>query len=290
MERFKSGAYVALAGISLESAPVKFPRGIELRETSFRASTPMILDYQRPFSLEHLPKLLPIGGEPGHDITCEIAIPGHVAEALNDQMEVASTIVFLLRVYADPAVSMLAISHLSFSEIYDSDQKYIVIPIQRYHRHLEIRVAEPEKVRGAVAGAATMFEVAHRLRLDSGEFRTLTYAFEKAQFLEDSALSLISLWGALEAMFSPSTTELRFRVSVLIASYLREPGQERLDLQKRVAALYDKRSAAAHGKPKHAGGDLFDTIVLVREVLLKCLRQGSVPSREQLEQRLFGVG
>ena len=57
---------------------------------------------------------------------------------------------------------------------------------------------------------------------------------------------MVSPWGALEALFSPSTSELKFRVSSLIAAYFEVPGVERVKCQREVAKLYDKRSTAAH--------------------------------------------
>jgi hypothetical protein len=290
MNQFSDGAYISLAGVDFDGECMSFPRGIELRKTSLHITSPMLLDYRRPYSKEHLPRILQIGRQPSHQVTCELAIPADAAQNLNDQMEIASTAVFLLRLYADPSVTMLAVSNVSFSELYDCEGPYVVIPIQSGHRYFKLDTSEPDKVKPTVAGIPDLFDVAHRLRMDSAEFRTLTYAFETAQYLQDSALVLISLWGALEAIFSPSTSELRFRVSALMASYLHEAGPDRVAKQKRIASLYDKRSAAAHGKPKHAGDDVFETIVLARQVLLKCLEEAKVPSKESLDQRLFGNG
>jgi len=114
------------------------------------------------------------------------------------------------------------------------------------------------------------------------------HAMSSGQFIEDTALTLISLWGALEAIFSPSTSELRFRVSALISSYLNPPGPQRLAHQKQIAELYDKRSAAAHGKRKHDGNDLLLTFELLRKVLIQIIRDGEMPTRQHLENKLFG--
>ena len=99
---------------------------------------------------------------------------------------------------------------------------------------------------------------------------------------------MVSIWGALEALFSPSTTELKFRVSALIAAFLEPPGMERAKLQKEIAKLYDKRSAAAHGKPKHEPEDLLSSFNLLRRVLIAIIASGKVPSKNDLEGMLFG--
>jgi len=52
--------------------------------------------------------------------------------------------------------------------------------------------------------------------------------------------------------------------------------------------LYDKRSAAAHGKPKHQSEDLVATFELLRRVLIMMIRLRAVPSKDELDARLFG--
>ena len=121
------------------------------------------------------------------------------------------------------------------------------------------------------------------------EFRLAIDALDHGQFEPNPSLSLVSLWGAIEALFSPSTTELKFRVSALVAAYLEPLGSSRLTKQREVSALYDQRSAAAHGKPKHSPEHLLATFQLVRTILIRIMECGHVPSKAELEANLFGV-
>nr|WP_304655653.1 HEPN domain-containing protein [Neorhizobium galegae] len=120
------------------------------------------------------------------------------------------------------------------------------------------------------------------------EFQLAASALNAGQFIPNSALTLISLMGALEAIFSPSKTELKFRVSSLIAAYLHPYGKDRLETQKAIGLLYDKRSAAAHGKPNHAEDDVLKAFELLRAVLIRMVEDGKVPSKAELELSLFG--
>lgn len=72
-------------------------------------------------------------------------------------------------------------------------------------------------------------------------------------------------------------------------AYLEPPGQTRHDLQRSVAKLYDKRSAAAHGKPQHEQEDLLASFTLLGRILQKILDDRAVPSKELLERQLFGA-
>jgi hypothetical protein len=108
------------------------------------------------------------------------------------------------------------------------------------------------------------------------------------QYVHRRALTLVALWAALEAMFSPSTSELRFRVSSLIAAYLEPPGPSRRTRARDISKLYDKRSSAAHGKPDPDTAHLIATFNLVREVLLKILDDRRLPNKDELESLLYG--
>jgi hypothetical protein len=115
-------------------------------------------------------------------------------------------------------------------------------------------------------------------------------SLDSVPFIRNTSLALVSLWGALEALFSPAKTELRFRISALLASYLEEPGEDRQKLHKQVMRLYDERSAAVHGQPKNNKDVLLQTFVLLRNVLVKIISNNHVPSKSELEEYLFCLG
>lgn len=93
----------------------------------------------------------------------------------------------------------------------------------------------------------------------------------------------------LEQLFSPSKSELRFRVSALIACYLTEPGEERMKAQKMLTKLYDERSQAAHTAEQVEVEAASETFAIMSQVLLKIISADRVPSREYLEKLLFGA-
>ena len=107
--------------------------------------------------------------------------------------------------------------------------------------------------------------------------------------MRDPSLALVSLWGALENIFSPTKSELRFRLSALIASYLEAPGPKRLELQRHVARMYDARSTPGNGVVEDDAVVLRDTFELLRRVIISIIDRRHVPSKEELEANLFGV-
>jgi hypothetical protein len=121
------------------------------------------------------------------------------------------------------------------------------------------------------------------------EFQMFVEAVDQCMFAKRRSLAVLWLWSALEAMFSTGRDELRYRMSTIIASYLEPAGLGRMSLQKRIAKLYDGRSAAAHGREDKAGGTLAETFELVRRLATRMIEANEIPSRESLEARLFGA-
>ena len=270
---------------------IEFPRGVLLEPTFAHLMAPMAMAFAPPGPGGYHPAPWKTArGGFGQDITAQLTVPKGAADTLDERIEIASTITFLLRLWSDPSITMIAGANMSFAAISEApDAAAHIVPFQFRPRVFALSPADTSGVLKSLDWVAAHFETTLRLMRGSPEFRLAAYAMDTGQFIDNTALTLISLWGALEALFSPSSAELRFRVSALIASYTSPPGRERQEAQKRIAALYDKRSAAAHGAPKHDGDDLLATFELLRKVLIKFIRDGRVPSKHELEGRLFGV-
>jgi hypothetical protein len=103
---------------------------------------------------------------------------------------------------------------------------------------------------------------------------------DQAQFVHRPQLALM-LWTGLEELFSPSKSELRYRISSLIAAYLEPPGRGRLGRQKDIAKLYDLRSIAAHGRAENSLEPLWDTYALARQVAIKVINEDHVPTNTE---------
>src|SRR5262249_52353842 len=121
------------------------------------------------------------------------------------------------------------------------------------------------------------------------EFNLAVQAIDACMWSHSASLALVSLWGALERLFSPSHSELSFRVSANIASYLEPPGEDRIRCYRNVKKLYDARSKAAHGSLLAENDSLLKTYDLLKRVLGKTIEENHVPSRDDLEGLLFGT-
>lgn len=284
--------FVGLTSLDLEDDALDFGDGVVLKRTRARFLTPL--------TLENLDRTAhDTGLKPAYwqfsaapiDISAEICVPASDSIKLSAQVERATVIVLTIRLWCDPSVTMPVIADHSFSSLstMEGNEGAIVRPLEVTPRYFQLMPANRDGMKERLEWVRDNWAKAEKLYQQSQGFRIAADAINSGQFIRNDALALISLWGALEALFSPSTSELRFRVSALIAAYLKPPGPSRLEKQREIAALYDKRSAAAHGKPRHSGDDLLKTFELIRAVMLKMIREQAVPSKQHLESRLFGT-
>lgn len=294
--------YVALTDLPLGERQFDFGDGIFLRGADATFVSSLLLvntdeDSKQtksgPRDKDGLPPLprpafWQLGGKTTR-ITAELAIPGASYQSLSQQYALSRFLGSLLRLWTNPGIRMHAMSEHPFTDLIRVEgEGPRVIPLESFKQRSRLGLIETSSMLDSVGWVQTNWRAAHKLYSSSTEFRLAADALDAAQFIENEALALVSMWAAMEALFSPSTTELKFRVSALIASFLEEPGEARRSRQKAIAHLYDKRSAAAHGKPKHQSEDLIATFELLRRILIKMIHARTVPSKEELDARLFG--
>jgi hypothetical protein len=287
---FDGNVHAGLAGLELQEPTFDLGDGVSLTKTYAHLMAPFMLAFKpAPIGGHHPAPWKAAQGGFSFDVNAELLIPAHIEEKFGSKIEVARTIVFLLRLGVNPATTLPVFSNYPFALLPDvRDNEARLLPFEVQPRHFPLGVIGGAATSGAITWVKERWQITQKLTNESPEFSLAVEAIDGGQFVKSSALALVSLWGALEALFSPSTSELKFRVSSLVAAFLEPPGAVRHSLQKQIAKLYDKRSAAAHGKPKHEAEDLLATFNLLRRVLMEIIDRGKTPHKEELEELLFG--
>jgi hypothetical protein len=288
---FGDNLYAGLSGAELAVPQFDLGSGVRISKTYAHLMAPFLMAFQpAPKGGHHPAPWKPASGGFSFDGQAELFVPSELNEKYESTISVARTILFLLRVRINPAITLPVFSNYAFSALPQvGDGQTRLMPFEVQPRHFPLGIVGGTCTEESLRWVAERWKTTHRLSTSSAEFALAVDALDSGQFVQSTALALVSLWGALEALFSPSTSELKFRVSALIAAYLEPPGGARLQLQREVAKLYDKRSAAAHGKPKHTLEDLLATFQLLRRVLLAMIDADTVPTKANLEERLFGA-
>ena len=287
---FETNVHAGLSGLELDENEFDLGRGVRLVKTYAHLMAPFVIAFKpAPPGQHHPGPWKAASGGFGFDVNAELLVPANAEEQFGSKIGVARTVLFLLRLGVNPAITLPVFSNYPFSSLAQvADKEARLQPFEVQPRHFPLGVVGGRATPEAIAWVANRWQVTHKLINKNAEFALAVEAIDRGQFVQNSALTLVSLWSALESLFSPATSELRFRVSSLIAAFLEQPGAQRHSLQKEVAKLYDKRSAAAHGKPKHEAEDLLATFSLLRRILMQIIDLGSVPSKESLDARLFG--
>ncbi|CAM8622426.1 Apea-like HEPN [Comamonadaceae bacterium] len=284
--------YAGLTNLDLGIAREELGHGISLSQTYVHVMAHAMLAFKppKPSSPHEGPWVHAPGGF-ALTVDVQLHIPATYKRPKTANFAVATRIVGLLRIWVDPHIRLAFVSHVPFDQLPDESKRANVAALTME--------TEPIRITFNAASDHTHIELLEWVRqnweaaLDLAEnnvpFALALDVLESVLFVKNPALALVSIWGALEALFTGTKSELRFRVSSLIATYLEPPGTGRAKLQKDAAKLYDSRSAAAHGSPKHAKGDIADSYDLLRQAVIKMISEKRVPDNKSLEAMLFGV-
>jgi hypothetical protein len=285
--------YGGLAGLKLDGPRFEIGQGAYIQGTFAHLMAPFILAFAKgEHGKAHPGPWRSASGGLAVDIVAEIVIPASFSvPKWFDRLNAIWWLLALLRVRVSQLARIPVIASIPFHEGATAEYgaaHYWPVEVEPHRLALE---PTPQRVisSDALEWIARYWISGGRLAGSSQGFYLLAQAFTDAPKVRSPALAILSLWGPLEGMFSPARSELKFRVSALIAAYLEPPGASRQLLQKHVARLYDARSAAAHGGGAEVVKELQDTYALVRRVLLTIIEAGAAPTRETLEEGLFGV-
>ena len=289
-ELFAGDLHAGLSDLEMGDDFLDLGEGVSLRKTYAHLMAPFIMAFNPAFPGQPHPAPWKAGrGGFTFGIIVDLAIPAALEATYGGKVALAKTIVFLLRIGVNPAARVPVLSNYPFADLAKiPDNEAALLAFEIHYRHFSLAVDGGVANHGSAEWVKSRWQTTHKLIGENAEFALAVDAISTGQFVNSSALTLVSLWGALEALSSPSTTELKFRVSSLIAAFLEPFGNSRGILQKEIAKLYDKRSAAAHGKPKHDEEDLLGSFNLLRRVLMTIIDNKKIPSREDLEDALFG--
>jgi hypothetical protein len=276
--------YTGLSGLELDGDNFDLGEGITLKKTYAHLMMPHVVAFKRAEpGKAHPAPWKPAESGIGFDIEAELYVPAGLKEGA--PWEISRAIVFLLRIGINPGTAAPLLAGCSFAEMPETKQRLMPLETRRRYFGLKAEDAGLNKVRAT--WVRERWQVTQKLIATSAAFELAVAAMDAGQFERNTALTLVSLWGAMEAIFSGERSEVTFRLSSYMASYLSPVGSERGLLQKRIAKLYGKRSAAAHGLPNHQNEDLLDTFTLLRNVLMRIIEQGVMPTRENLDALLF---
>lgn len=299
--------YIGMSGIDLEFEHMALGEGLRLSKVAVHLLAPYMVVFNGELLAENKSssKRDPDGTRwvnvtretkviPGHreyTITAELFIPkGACSNVGVEQRFLMQWIIALLRLWASPTASAPVIANKAFSAAYrDEGDETLIFPFETQTRGV---LLEPKSGRSLntdrISWVREFWKCGLKLVSEHKELHLAVQALDQAHFVYDWALGILLIWAALEGLFSPSRSELRFRTSALISSYLEPPGRQRRLLHNRLTKLYDARSVAAHERSSIDRKVFVESMELLRCVIIKMISESRVPSKDDLEASLFG--
>lgn len=282
--------YGGLSGLSLEPQQFELGKGIVLSRTYAHLMSHYLMAFSpAPPGKHHPAPWKAAGGGAAVDIAAELFVPATCHVEHLDNLNTIWWIVALLRLRAATTISVPVVSTEPFSNIPNLKHEPYLGTMEVPKLPLRAEAISNNCVGEGVLDWIRSHWQRGSALLSNEDFFTGFIAVDSSIWNSSPALGLLSLWGALERLFSASTQELSFRVSANIAAYLENPGTKRYELFKRVKRLYDHRSKAAHGDTAPDIAPYQETYAIARRIILKIIEANHVPVRGELESLLFGA-
>lgn len=282
-----------LTGVMMGEGPVDLGEGVILRSTYAHLFAPFMAAFSPPRPDSRLkihggPVKAAKGGM-AFDILVELEVPLGIGKQWGmDEHDVIRLVASLLRLSAFPYMSVSAVSDISFNDIPKVDREPVIRPFETEHRMFSAPKEKlPELDSENLAWLREVWKSTAELMKSDVRFQQAFRAFDSVSAQGRISSSLLSVWGAIEHLFSPNTGELRYRVSANMATFLTDRGPDQLKLFKELSALYADRSTAAHTAKDIEHSPLVSSYVHLRNALVKIVDRGKVPTQGELEEMLF---
>lgn len=281
--------YAGLYGLVLVPDAFQLGHGAVISQTYAHLMAPFMMAFApAPPGKPHPAPWKPAKGGIYIDITTELYLPATTSVPQLDRVNTIWWIVALMRLHITTSISVPVISSERFASIPAIQQEPNLWPMEIHTPRIFLEGSDARSVDASELEwlRENWYEAA--VLLGKEDFSLALQAVDSSVWNHSPALALVAVWGALERLFSPSQSELSFRVSANIAAYLEPPGRERYAYFKKIKGLYDSRSKAAHGSGEADLMPYAETYRIARRVLLKMIEARHVPDKKELEANLFG--
>lgn len=205
--------YAGIAGASVEVESFHFGEEIILSKTFAHLMAPFLMAFApaEPGKPHPAPWKAAQGGF-GFDVLAQLEVPKEFnPPRWFDHLNTVWWFAALLRLRATPLVSVPLIASEPFSKAADIEHDIQFWPIEAEPRRL-ILDREPATTvsQSALAWVRDHWREGGLLMHESEEFNLLMQALDQSVFARSVELALLSLWGALEAVFSPGAMNSGF--------------------------------------------------------------------------------
>ena len=279
-----------IANLEYEKEVFDFGNGVLLRKTYAHFFSPYMVAFNRPGKFKHHEgPWRNANGGPSFDILLELEVPSiDIFGGYFTQNDVIWIITSLIKLSVHPYVSVPVISDRSFNELRSPEEDGNLEPNEISSRIFSVpKDIKPFISKETLLWIKDVWVTVATLMKNESRFFSAMRAIDSSGFRGSNASSMVTIWGAIEQLFSSNGGELKFRVASNLAAFLHDPGKERLELFGKLKKLYDHRSTAAHTAKPIEINSLVESYIYLRNALMKVIETNKIPAQGDFEDLLF---
>lgn len=188
---FAGDLHAGLSGIELDGDYFELGNGITLRKTYAHLMAHFVMAFKpAPLHSFHPGPWKPASGGFTFDVSAELMIPTDHEQRFGSKISVARTIVFLLRLWVNPAATLPVFSNHPFELLRDTpDSEARLLPFEVQDRHFPLGVVGGRASADALEWVKDHWVVTHQLLRSNSEFALAVDAIDSGQFVKSTALS-----------------------------------------------------------------------------------------------------
>ena len=276
-----------ISGVELQSKDYQIAKGISLRTVFAHVMAPYILAFARaPAGQPHPGPWRAASGGLGFDVTVQLAIPTNCRPTGFDRLNTIWWTVSLLRLNHATGIRLPVIADTDFSEaaggpsdpvFWPMEVAPIIIPFDGPSSVQFIPRTTLDWIRDNFVSGASLME--------DCRFNAAFRALDSSHHATSLSAAMILIWSALEALFRPGRRSVTHRLSLAVATFLRDDPGERDQLYQRSRALYALRGQITHAAEAAEFGCVCESFDLARNCFLRTIEQGKIPDITSLSEQ-----
>jgi len=279
-----------IANLEYENDIFDLGNGVYIRKTYAHFFSPYMIAFNPPGKYKHHDgPWRNANGGPSFEILLEVEVPElEIFGGYFNQNDLLWIITSLVKLSAHPYISVPVISDKPFTELRIPEAEGNLRPNEVKRRIFSVPGdSKPMILEETLVWLKNVWVSAvHLLRKEPRLFSAMK-AIDIAGFQGSNAASMVTIWGAIEQLFSTNGGELKFRVASNLAAFLHENGADRLAIFGKLKKLYDQRSTAAHTAKPIEINAVVESYVYLRNALVQIIENDKLPSQADFEELLF---
>jgi hypothetical protein len=282
--------YVALSNVTQQRADFVIDDGILMEPTEMKVKPQVMYPLPSHWKDGTIPVWQTIRFGNSYEIGSQIVFKQHAKAPIGyDRLNAAGLIVSCIRFMLSTNIEAPLIGNKGFNlhDIkQDESNDVVILPLETV-RH-KIRDCDPKEVflvsDSCIDWISKHWRTVAKIGSSNESFDRAFFVYDDSARQGSCGLATLQILSSIERLFVSGGSDLSYRLSLRVASYLEVDSEERFKCFKSVQRLYKERSKIAHGGTSDNLAAYLDSRRLLQRILRNIIESGIVPSDEDLDK------